>query len=76
MNAAFNKTIEDYNGLPEPYGEMADDRVNAVAELQPYRDLLIDADWDNQADHWVWVATADVDEIVSWAQYIRDNQPE
>lgn len=72
----FNKTIEDYAGLEEPYGEMASDRVDATPELMPYTDILLESDWDDQAEHWKWVATADVDEIVTWAKYIRDNQPE
>lgn len=72
----FAKTIEDYVGLEEPYAEMADDRVKATPALLPYYDLLIDSDWDNQGEHWEWVATADIDEILSWAKNIRDNQPE
>lgn len=74
MSTQFTKTIEDYDELPEPYGEMADDRVKATPELLPYHDILIDYDWDNQFEHWEWVATAPVEEILDWAKNIRDNE--
>ena len=70
----FNKTINDYQGLEEPFAEMAADRVDATPSLAPYRDILIDYDWDNQADHWEWVATSDESEILDWAQTIRKQE--
>lgn len=74
MTAKFNKTVEDYQMFDEPYAEMADDRVTAEPALSPHYDLLIEYDWDNQEEHWEWVATADISEIVDWAQDIRDNE--
>ncbi|MHC4617969.1 MAG: hypothetical protein ACYTEQ_09470 [Planctomycetota bacterium] len=68
----FNKTIDDYAGLEEPYAEMAEDRTRAEPKLMPFYDLLIEYDWDNQADHWKWVATAPISEIVDWAEIIRN----
>jgi hypothetical protein len=70
----FNKTINDYQGLEEPFAEMADDRVNAIPSLKEYRDILIDYDWDNQEDHWEWVATGDVGDILDWARTIREQE--
>lgn len=70
----FKKKITDYGGLEEPYAEMADDRVSAEETLAPYRDLLIDYDWPNQGEHWEWVATAGIREIVAWAADIRANE--
>ncbi len=70
----FDKTIADYAGLEEPYAIMAEDRVAAEPQLSPYHDILIDYDWPNQAEHWEWVATAPIDEIVAWAADIRADE--
>lgn len=72
----FNKTVEDYQMFDEPYAEMANDRVDAEPELTPYRDLLIEYDWDNQGEHWQWVSTAPISEIVDWAKNIRASEEE
>lgn len=71
---SFTKTIDDYQMFEEPYAEMADDRVKAEPELSPYFDILIEYDWDNQEEHWVWVATGDISEIAEWAQNIRQDE--
>ncbi len=42
----FNKTIEDYEGMEDPWAEMASDRVNATPELEKYYDILCDYEWD------------------------------
>ena len=34
-------------------------------ELGPYRDLLT-YDWPNRTEHYEWVATAELTEIVDW----------
>lgn len=70
----FNKTIADYQGLEEPYAEMADDRVSAEERLSPFYDLLIERDQLDQADHWMWVAQAPVAELVAWATEIRADE--
>lgn len=70
----FTKTVADYQAFEEPYAEMADDRVTAEPQLAPYRDLLTEYDWDNQEEHWEWVATAEIEEIVDWAETIRKNE--
>ena len=70
----FNKTIADYAGLDEPWAEMADDRVSAEPQLLPYYDLLIERGQIDQEDHWKWIATARLDEIVIWAAEIREDE--
>ena len=73
---AFKKTIADYQAFDEPYAEMAADRVDATPKLRPYRDILIEYDWPNQAEHWQWVATASISEILDWAENIRAAEKE
>jgi hypothetical protein len=72
--AKFNKTVNDYQMFDEPYAEMSEDRVNAEPSLVPYYDILIEYDWDNQGDHWRWVATADIDEVIDWAETIKEGE--
>ena len=62
----------DYDGLEEPTAEMAADRVDGEKRLQQYRDILIEYDWPEQEEHWEWVATAKIDDIVDWAETIRE----
>lgn len=50
-------------------------RVDATPELAPYRDLLVEYDW-NELDHYDWVATAPVAELVDWAETVRENEPD
>jgi len=63
----------DYDGLEEAAAEMAADRVDGEKRLQPYRDILIEYDWPEE-DHWEWVATAPISEIVDWAETIREGE--
>ncbi|NLD44896.1 MAG: hypothetical protein GX657_15550 [Chloroflexi bacterium] len=51
-------------------------RVNATPELEPYRDLFIEYDWPNQDEHYGWVATAPVAELIDWAKQIREDEGE
>jgi len=67
----FGKTIADYLESENPYAELAENRVIASPELSPYHDLLIEYDWPNHDGHWLWVATAPVEELVKWAADIR-----
>ncbi len=70
----FEKTIADYAGLLQPYAEMAEDRATTEPELLPYYDLLIEYDWPDQREHWKRVATADIADLVAWAEDIRRDE--
>ncbi len=49
-------------------------RVNETDELSIYEDILIDYQWQNQEEHFEWVATAPLEEIIDWAEDIRRNE--
>lgn len=51
----------------------ANRRVQASSELRKYARIIMSDDWREGADHWNWVATAPVSEIVGWAKEIADN---
>jgi len=55
--------------MPEHTYEDAERRVNETPELEPHRDTIL-YDWD-EAEHWEWVCTAPVAEIVSWARAVE-----
>lgn len=42
-------------------------RVDDNPKLAAHRDFIL-ADWPEGDEHWEWVATAPVDEIVDWAE--------
>jgi hypothetical protein len=46
--------------------ERAERRVDASAQLAPHRAFIL-ADWPECDEHWRWVITATVNEIVDWA---------
>lgn len=46
-------------------------RVEEDADLAEHADLLLEYQWDNEADHIMWLATADKDEIMSWIASVR-----
>ena len=48
-------------------------RIDATPELEEYRDLIL-YDWQEGAEHWAWVAAAPVQEIVDWAESIREDE--
>ena len=45
-------------------------RINQTPELEPYRDTLL-YDWNDGDEHLDWVASAPVDELVSWAKLVE-----
>lgn len=55
--------------------QLASQRVDETPALQPYRDILIDYEWDNQDEHLSWVVTASTSELLSWCKTIRKNEP-
>jgi hypothetical protein len=52
--------------------EKAMARLDAESELNTHRDTIT-SDW-NESDHWEWVATAEVKEIVDWAEEIEQGE--
>ena len=49
-------------------------RVDATPELAPYRDLLVEYDWPEGDEHYLWVATTPVAELVDWAKTVREGE--
>jgi len=47
--------------------DMARDRVRGSETLAAHEEFIL-ADWPEGADHWCWVITAPVSEIISWAE--------
>ena len=47
--------------------EAARARVQNTPELAEHADFIL-ADWPEGDDHWKWVATAPVAEVVDWAE--------
>jgi Arc/MetJ-type ribon-helix-helix transcriptional regulator len=52
--------------------DQARQRVDNTPELQPFEDTIF-YDWPEGDDHWKWVATAPVPEIVDWAETVGNN---
>lgn len=57
---------------PEDYSEQARKRVDDNEQLEDYRDLLLDYPWDNQLEHWEWIAYASIEEILDWCISTRE----
>lgn len=47
-------------------------RVNETPELDARRHVILLEEWPNDLDHWEWVTTAEVSEIVAWADAVGD----
>jgi len=50
----------------------AKERVRRSAELGKYAKIIMQPEFDS-ADHWDWVSTASIGEIVNWAKSIARN---
>lgn len=74
LRAKLSDLLGLLSELEEFWAEMAKDRAIAEEQLSPYYDLLIEYDWPDQAKHWQWIATADIEEIVAWATDIRSDE--
>ena len=48
-------------------------RIDATPELEQYRHVLL-YDWLEGAEHWAWVATAPLAEIVTWCESIVEDE--
>jgi len=53
--------------------EAAWERIAREPKLVEYNDVIC-YDWAEEDEHWEWVATAPIQEIVDWAQYILDEE--
>ena len=63
------------NALDWATYERACDRVFATPELKAHADIILE-DWREGREHWQWVATAPVAEIVSWAEAVTPEKEE
>ena len=45
-------------------------RVLDTPELAAHESVIM-ADWTEGDEHWQWIATATIDEIVSWAEHVE-----
>lgn len=52
--------------------EQARRRVNETPALDERRDVVLYEEWANDLEHWEWVTTAEVSEIVAWADAVGD----
>ena len=50
------------------YEKMARDRVANEPDLQPYSHDLLDYDWGNMNEHYKWVATAQLFDVLDWCK--------
>lgn len=51
--------------------DAAHERVNSTPELEPYDDVIF-ADWAEGDEHWRWIATAPVAEIIDWVETVKE----
>lgn len=73
IDRMYQQEIKTMNTI-QTDAQFAAKRVDDTPALQPYKDILIDYEWDNQDEHLSWVVTADTAEILSWCKTIdRDN---
>jgi len=54
--------------------KLATDRVENDETLAPYRDLLVNYDWQEGGEHLTWVLTAPSQELIDWAEGVRDDE--
>ncbi len=50
--------------------DLAKRRVDGTPALKPYTDLLLEYFW-READHYAWVASAPLHELLSWCRTAR-----
>jgi hypothetical protein len=50
--------------------DRAERRVTNSPKLQPYRDTIM-YDWPEGNEHWRWVLTARISEIIDWAETVE-----
>jgi len=49
--------------------EQAAARIDATPELEVYRETIL-YDWREGGAHYRWAATCDLEELLSWAEYV------
>jgi len=61
--------------LTRDWYRQAEQRFESDPQLAPYRvDLL--REWDQGAEHYEWVATAEVRDLLDWAVAVHDDEDE
>ncbi len=48
-------------------------RVNTTPQLVPHKPTIF-ADWNEGDEHWRWIASAPVAEIVAWAEVVEGDK--
>jgi len=51
--------------------EKAQKRVGETPELKAHEYMLLEYDWPNDTEHWWWVATRPIAEIIDWAETVE-----
>jgi hypothetical protein len=51
--------------------QQAEKRVDASQKLLPHKSIIMH-DWPEGDEHWRWVKTAPISEIVSWAETVSE----
>jgi hypothetical protein len=57
------------NEPPASLYDAAEGRVESEPRLQKHADTIL-YDWPEGDEHWNWVCTAAIDEIVDWAETV------
>lgn len=50
--------------------DRAEQRVSDSPKLRPHRDIIMH-DWPEGNEHWRWILTARIGEIVDWAETVE-----
>ena len=70
-NIEYSSNYYSTGGIMEYTREDAEARVDATPELEAHRDTIL-YDWPEGEEHWEWVCTAPVAEIVGWAEVVGE----
>ena len=52
--------------------KLASERIDNTPELEPYRKTIM-YDWQESGEHWAWIATASIQDIIDWAQSVEQD---
>ena len=50
--------------------------VDMTPELEEYRDILLEYDWNNWDEHLQWIVATPKSEILDWCKTVRKGEPE
>ena len=52
--------------------QLASERITSTPELEQHRATIM-YDWGESGEHWAWVATADTQDIIDWAESVEQD---